>query len=181
MPKAKAGIATALELGNHEDQDWMKAHGIWKNIRPMITPAVKCYVYSSADQASPTANGNTTVALNTVVSDPSSLFNVATYLATIKLAGTYLLTAGVQVSNAVGGSRGIKVAPLINGAAVQLLDQNDTQVTGTVEVYGGAIILDLSAGDTVGINFALAGATGANMKIKGGATVTWMRLALLHF
>jgi hypothetical protein len=155
-------------------------HGIGPLLIPLITPLVKCYVYMASDKSSPTANGDTTIPLDTVVSDPSSLFNTGTYVATIKKAGEYLLTAGIQVSNAVGGNRGIKIAPLINGAAVQLIGQNDTQATGTVLVYCGSLLMTRAVGDTVGLNFNLTGATGANMKIKGGANLTWMRLALLH-
>jgi hypothetical protein len=33
MPKAKTGVATALDLGNHEGEDWTKAHGIWEHMR----------------------------------------------------------------------------------------------------------------------------------------------------
>lgn len=176
----KKEVASSSDLDAHIQDDWKIVHGIWPNVRAMVAPDVHCFVYSASDQSSPTANGNTTVNLDTVVSDPSSIFNASTHLATVPMAGVYLLTAGVQISNAVGGSRGIKLQVLLNGATAQSLDQNDTQVNSTVIVYGNAILLSLAATDTIGLNIALAGATGANLKIKGGVNVTWMRLALFH-
>lgn len=176
----KKQVAMSSDLDSHISADWKVVHGIWNNIRPLIAPDLHCFVYSASDLISPTSNGYTTVPFDTVVSDPSSMFNAPTHLATIPTAGIYLLTTGVQISNAIGGNRGIIIEVLLNGAPAQYLDENNAQPTGTIVNYGNSILLSLTVTNTIGVTFYLIGVTGANMKILGGVNMTWMRLALFH-
>ena len=95
------------------------------------------------------ANTNTLVEFNTVVFDDLLEFDTATYLWTIKAAGTYLVGAGINGSQTTVTTRSIDI--FVNGV-FRIRLQQDNGSAGTAVIVG-TTIARCNVGDTIGIYY----------------------------
>ena len=91
----------------------------------------------------------TLVQFNTIGFDDLAEFNTATFLWTVKAAGTYIVGGSVYGSQGVATNRIVEV--FVNGAEAGYLSQSNSDTGATARV--GSALIRLAAGATVGIYY----------------------------
>lgn len=175
----KSAVAASSDLDSHVGKDWQNAHGIWEHIRPKVPSREDAYinVYLASDHTGLTATGWEQVLFDTETEDAAGLFGSSLF--TAPAAGLYLIEGTVSVQNNGAAAQKFRVGIYKNGSLLVQCGRDDEVTNGGyargLPVQG---VHRLAAGDTIGIWIYCS--TANNMKILGGATLTWLTIAMLR-
>jgi hypothetical protein len=177
MPEKK--VLETPDLESHKRENPNQAHGIMALIRAKIPPREDAYVnvYLATDHTGLTANDWEQVMLDTETEDAAGLFGSSLF--TAPAAGLYIVTACATIQNNGAAAQKFRVG-IFKAGALLLQGGRDDEVTNGSLARGLTLsaVVRLVVGDTVGLYIYCT--TANNMKILGGSTLTWLRIAMLR-